>query len=86
MACFLCVFGGICYIWSCIFHFIFSYTLILKLPTHFLFSGARELARDARASEPDDLVNSMIGGIASGALLGRLQGYFSLPLEVPLAA
>ncbi|RWV94657.1 hypothetical protein GW17_00042784, partial [Ensete ventricosum] len=38
------------------------------------YSGAREIARDARFSEPDDLFNSVIGGIASGALLGRLQG------------
>ncbi|CAL9092467.1 unnamed protein product [Musa acuminata var. zebrina] len=38
------------------------------------YCGAREIARDARASEPDDLFNSVIGGIASGALLGRLQG------------
>ncbi|KAK8967794.1 hypothetical protein KSP40_PGU002573 [Platanthera guangdongensis] len=36
--------------------------------------GARELARDARQSEPDDLINSAVGGFASGALLGRLQG------------
>ncbi|XP_072957342.1 uncharacterized protein [Typha angustifolia] len=38
------------------------------------YCGARELARDARASEPDDLMNSVVGGVASGALLGRLQG------------
>ncbi|KAL0925435.1 hypothetical protein M5K25_003763 [Dendrobium thyrsiflorum] len=38
------------------------------------YCGARELARDARKSEPDDLVNSAVGGFASGALLGRLQG------------
>lgn len=38
------------------------------------YCGMRELARDARASEPDDLFNSVIGGVASGALLGRLQG------------
>ncbi|KAM0935851.1 putative mitochondrial import inner membrane translocase subunit TIM22 [Dioscorea sansibarensis] len=38
------------------------------------YCGARELARDARESEPDDLMNSVIGGISSGALLGRLQG------------
>ncbi|XP_074591384.1 uncharacterized protein LOC141847275 [Curcuma longa] len=38
------------------------------------YYSAQELARDARASEPDDLINSMVGGLASGALLGRLQG------------
>ncbi|WOL12828.1 hypothetical protein Cni_G21596 [Canna indica] len=38
------------------------------------YCSAREIARDARASEPDDLMNSVLGGIASGALLGRLQG------------
>ncbi|PKA61252.1 hypothetical protein AXF42_Ash006149 [Apostasia shenzhenica] len=38
------------------------------------YCGARELARDARNSDPDDLMNSAIGGFASGALLGRLQG------------
>lgn len=27
-----------------------------------------------RKSEPDDLLNSAIGGFASGAILGRLQG------------
>lgn len=37
-------------------------------------SGARELARDARASTPDDPMNSVVGGLASGAVLGRLQG------------
>lgn len=36
--------------------------------------GARELARDARASEPGDFMNSVVGGFASGALLGRVQG------------
>ncbi|KAK1318530.1 hypothetical protein QJS10_CPB04g01264 [Acorus calamus] len=38
------------------------------------YCGARELVRDARASEPDDLINSVVGGILSGSLLGRLQG------------
>ncbi|KAG0462654.1 hypothetical protein HPP92_021130 [Vanilla planifolia] len=38
------------------------------------YCGAREIARDARDSELDDLMNSAIGGFASGALLGRLQG------------
>lgn len=38
------------------------------------YCGARELVRETRASTPDDLVNSMLGGFASGAILGRLQG------------
>ncbi|KAF9611679.1 hypothetical protein IFM89_034862 [Coptis chinensis] len=36
--------------------------------------GAREFVRASRASGPDDLLNSAIGGFATGALLGRLQG------------
>ncbi|KAF5175003.1 Mitochondrial import inner membrane translocase subunit tim17 tim22 tim23 family protein, partial [Thalictrum thalictroides] len=35
---------------------------------------AREFVRATRGSGPDDLLNSAIGGFASGALLGRLQG------------
>ncbi|PIA25761.1 hypothetical protein AQUCO_10800033v1 [Aquilegia coerulea] len=38
------------------------------------YCGAREFVRATRASGPDDLLNSAIGGFASGALLGRLQG------------
>ncbi|XP_058103227.1 uncharacterized protein LOC131246820 [Magnolia sinica] len=38
------------------------------------YCGAREFVRETRASAPDDLMNSVIGGVASGALLGRLQG------------
>ncbi|CAA7404731.1 unnamed protein product [Spirodela intermedia] len=38
------------------------------------YCGAREFVRNTRASEPDDLANSAIGGFATGALLGRLQG------------
>lgn len=38
------------------------------------YGGARELARDARASTPDDPMNSVVGGLASGAILGRIQG------------
>ncbi|EAY93792.1 hypothetical protein OsI_15570 [Oryza sativa Indica Group] len=38
------------------------------------YGGARELARDARASTPDDPMNSVVGGLASGAVLGRIQG------------
>ncbi|CAH2052381.1 unnamed protein product [Thlaspi arvense] len=36
--------------------------------------GAREFVRITRRSEHDDLMNSAIGGLFSGALLGRLQG------------
>ncbi|TKW03874.1 hypothetical protein SEVIR_7G071400v4 [Setaria viridis] len=38
------------------------------------YGGARELARDARATRPDDPMNSVVGGLASGAVLGRIQG------------
>ncbi|XP_039820381.1 uncharacterized protein LOC120682496 isoform X2 [Panicum virgatum] len=38
------------------------------------YGGARELARDARATTPDDPMNSVVGGLASGAVLGRIQG------------
>ncbi|KMT12420.1 hypothetical protein BVRB_5g103520 [Beta vulgaris subsp. vulgaris] len=38
------------------------------------YCGAREFVRVTRKSEPDDLVNSALGGFCSGALLGRLQG------------
>jgi len=37
--------------------------------------GARELARDARATTPDDPMNSVVGGLASGAVLGLIQGW-----------
>ncbi|KAL5676282.1 hypothetical protein ACJX0J_012413, partial [Zea mays] len=37
------------------------------------YGGARELARDARATTPDDPMNSVVGGLASGAVLGRIQ-------------
>ncbi|XP_008810639.2 uncharacterized protein LOC103722006 [Phoenix dactylifera] len=50
-----------------------SYAANLAIVTG-CYCGAREFARDARASEPDDLINSVVGGIASGALLGRLHG------------
>ncbi|XP_078433558.1 mitochondrial import inner membrane translocase subunit Tim17/Tim22/Tim23 family protein [Wolffia australiana] len=38
------------------------------------YSGVREFVKNTRATEPNDLVNSAIGGFATGALLGRLQG------------
>ena len=50
-----------------------------------MLSGARELARDARASTPDELINSLIGGIASGGLVGRLEGYNFHTTEIPFS-
>ncbi|XP_020525485.1 uncharacterized protein LOC18438217 isoform X3 [Amborella trichopoda] len=44
----------------------------IALPT--IVAGSRELVRELRAAESGDLTNSFIGGIASGAFLGRLQG------------
>lgn len=38
------------------------------------FCSAQELVRELRAAHPEDLVNCVLGGLASGALLGRLQG------------
>lgn len=38
------------------------------------YCGAREFVRETRTSKPYDLLNSVGGGIMSGALLGRLQG------------
>ncbi|CAM8927547.1 unnamed protein product [Rhodiola kirilowii] len=38
------------------------------------YCGMREMVRASRHSEPDDLIDSALGGFASGALLGRLQG------------
>ncbi|KAI6674418.1 hypothetical protein NL676_002324 [Syzygium grande] len=38
------------------------------------YCGTREFVRVTRKSEPDDLFNSALGGFASGAILGRLQG------------
>ncbi|KAL5711640.1 hypothetical protein ACHQM5_013905 [Ranunculus cassubicifolius] len=38
------------------------------------FCGAREYVRVTREAERHDLISSAIGGLASGALLGRLQG------------
>ncbi|KAA8550600.1 hypothetical protein F0562_002284 [Nyssa sinensis] len=38
------------------------------------YCGAREFVRASRASKPDDLLNSAIGGFGTGAILGRLQG------------
>ncbi|KAL5562145.1 hypothetical protein UlMin_031892 [Ulmus minor] len=38
------------------------------------YCGTRELVRETRKSDPDDLLNSTIAGAFSGALLGRLQG------------
>ncbi|XP_059660105.1 uncharacterized protein LOC132306650 [Cornus florida] len=38
------------------------------------YCGAREFVRASRASTPDDLLNSAIGGFGTGAILGRFQG------------
>ncbi|KAL3828918.1 hypothetical protein ACJIZ3_017720 [Penstemon smallii] len=38
------------------------------------YCGAREFTRVNRIGKPDDLLNSLIGGIGSGAILGRLHG------------
>lgn len=38
------------------------------------YCGAREFVQVTRKSEPDDLVNSALGGFCTGAILGRLQG------------
>ncbi|XP_056865709.1 uncharacterized protein LOC108851536 isoform X1 [Raphanus sativus] len=38
------------------------------------YCGVRELVKVTRKSQDDDLMNSAIGGLFSGALLGRLQG------------
>ncbi|XP_068665453.1 uncharacterized protein [Aristolochia californica] len=38
------------------------------------YCSARELVRETRASSSDDLMNSVLGGIFSGACLGRIQG------------
>ncbi|GJN37132.1 hypothetical protein PR202_gb26057 [Eleusine coracana subsp. coracana] len=50
-----------------------TYALNLAIATG-CYGGARELARDARSSTPDDPMNSVVGGLASGAVLGRIQG------------
>ncbi|KAL8026855.1 hypothetical protein ABFX02_14G056800 [Erythranthe guttata] len=38
------------------------------------YCGAREFSRVTRTGQPDDLFNSVLGGFASGTILGRLQG------------
>eukprot|EP00897_Mesotaenium_endlicherianum_P008798 jgi/Mesen1/7947/ME000422S07104 len=40
----------------------------------FTIYGAQELVRELRAAHPDDLINSALGGLFAGALLGRLHG------------
>lgn len=59
---------------SCLHHVLNVGATCVYTDLQLWHSGAREVARDARASEPDDLVNSVVGGMASGALLGRFQG------------
>lgn len=49
--------------------------LYLDVTNYFCYTGARELARDARATTPNDPTNSVVGGLASGAVLGRIQGW-----------
>ncbi|KAK9088052.1 hypothetical protein Syun_030446 [Stephania yunnanensis] len=38
------------------------------------YYGVREFVRSSRGSEPNDLIDSAIGGFSTGAILGRLQG------------
>eukprot|EP00250_Pteridium_aquilinum_P012551 c20795_g1_i1 orf=454-1149(-) len=38
------------------------------------FCGFQELTRELRAADPDDWANCLLGGLGSGALLGRLHG------------
>ncbi|KAI3980411.1 hypothetical protein MKX01_003950 [Papaver californicum] len=38
------------------------------------YCGAREFVRATRNSESGDLINSALGGLGAGAVLGRLQG------------
>ncbi|KAH9317957.1 hypothetical protein KI387_019726 [Taxus chinensis] len=38
------------------------------------FCGAREIVRELRVADPEDPINSLLGGIASGGFLGRIQG------------
>ncbi|XP_011089665.1 uncharacterized protein LOC105170557 isoform X2 [Sesamum indicum] len=46
------------------------------------YCGAREFVRVSRTGKPDDLLNSVIGGFGSGAILGRLQvDYAALKLK-----
>jgi len=56
--------------------------------SHLIFHlGAQEISRELRASEPEDWVDSMLGGLASGAVLGRVQGGRSraLPMGILFA-
>lgn len=50
-----------------------AYAINLAIVTS-CFCGAQELARELRAAEPGDPINSVLGGIASGGFLGRIQG------------
>lgn len=58
--------------------FIFFFPLVSIRSDLFLFAGVRELVKVTRKSQDDDLMNSAIGGLFSGALLGRLQGSLSV--------
>lgn len=48
------------------------------------FCGFQELTRELRAADPDDWANCFLGGLASGALLGRLHGGPSRALPTAL--
>ncbi|KAI5068524.1 hypothetical protein GOP47_0016869 [Adiantum capillus-veneris] len=52
-----------------------------------VFCGFQELTREIRAADPDDWANCFLGGLASGALLGRIQGgpARALPMAVLFA-
>lgn len=50
-----------------------AYAINLAIVTS-CFCGAQELVRELRAAEPGDPINSVLGGIASGGFLGRIQG------------
>ncbi|KAL0418011.1 UNVERIFIED_CONTAM: hypothetical protein Sradi_1214600 [Sesamum radiatum] len=49
-------------------------TAVGRCSSSMSFHCAREFVRVSRTGKPDDLLNSVIGGFGSGAILGRLQG------------
>lgn len=51
---------------------------MLDIPYMNMTSGAQEISRELRASEPEHWLDCAIGGLASGALLGHFQG--SIPI------
>ncbi|MCO5560127.1 hypothetical protein L7F22_013734 [Adiantum nelumboides] len=52
------------------------------------FCGFQELSREIRAADPDDWADCFLGGLASGALLGRIHGgpARALPMAVLFAS